>query len=1663
MTALFKKIGKWVLRIIAAIIVLLLLIWLLLQTQWGKNFVKDRAVSYLKNKLETEVRIRSIKVNWFNSLQLQDVYIEDRQKRELAFIGNLETQYSLANILRNKLYISNIRIDDLRAAVLRNSNDSFFNYQFIIDAFAGTEKEPSTPSGKSKPFVLQLKDIALNKIQLVMDDRYGGQLYKLSAGFIKSRIRKFDMDKLHITANYFFTKDINTNISFVKTAITQAAEKEVVQKNSDAEPSTLQIIADTLHLGNTVFYYDDKVSNMKIDTKAADIAASGIQYSQQQMHVKATSFLLNKHSTVVAFSTTAASSEKDTIPDTAIVDEKPLTFSVNRVLIDSNRFAMDNLSATPLKNVKTIDFNHLNLQQLTLHADSVSYDGKNYMAVIREAGIIEKSGFQLKQLQTKALYQPTGVQLNNLLLQTNHMLLAGNMELHYASPEKITTHPGETYIMADVTQSSLVLNDLLYFSPELGANPNFKALLGKTFILNTTAKGTLKEMNIPSLALKQGDIKVLAAAKLYDVTDAQKFRADLTLQQLAGNRNALLALLPPNTLPDSILHYIPQTFNVSGTFNGAVGNFITDLKLNSSLGDVTVKGKTQNITDAKKAMYDLNIHANALQLGNLLKDTALNRFSGNISVKGRGFDPAIADMRYNAFIKEFDYNGYKYNQVQASGTLKKNIAYANINSADPNALLSSVTTIDLSTRKKINTHTVLESVNLQKLGFSKDTFTIASNVVADLTLKEDGKLDGNLFVTATDLKMTGDHIQLDSIQLVATDSANIQKILLNTPYADAALTGDYILENLAPAFETIANKYYKVNSTDTLFTRRVIAHLEMNVHTPSGLTPFVPGLTSVTPFMLTGTINTDSSLVLLNTRIDRIQYGDYIVDTFSIAALNNENPENINYDISFKNLNSPSFVIPGFNLAGHLEPGLIDGNIQLLDHKKEPRYQLPFDLNTQNAVPELHFNETLVINNKKWTATPDNVIYLDMKKLGGSRLSISNNGEKLSINAHATDPGGMPLAVNFDNFSVRNITDIAISKDTALADGIINGNVTVQSIENFFFTSDLTIDSLKLAGISSGTLAVKASQQTENLIDVNAALTGYDNDVKVTGSYNIAAGSPDLNIHINKLNLANATIVTKDMLDDLTGNLSGNLKVTGTAAAPVINGVLNIDTLKTTYKEYSAWVYLPAGQVSFDNGTITLNNFNLLDSSNNKASLTGTVYSKDFTDFDIKLRFRSNNYQALGHKKYPGQTIFGPARINANIGINGNLETLNLTGTVTLADKSEFTYVYLPEETIVKGEGLIEFFDPDKPDTIQLTLKAAEPPPSSMNIGMSLNVKVTPTSTITIMMDEMSGDHLRIKGDADLNVTQEAGGEMYLAGKYIIDDGGYKLSLLGVARKEFQIQKGSSITWAGDALKGMMDITAVYKIRTSAGELVEDVDPSSGIGRQKMDFEVYLELKDELLQPKVNFRLDMPEKERQLFQGAVYSRIKQINTIPAELNKQVIALLALNRFIADNPFSSLSGGGGSNLQTNLYNTAGQYLTKELSALLNNTIKVVDIDLGLDMRDTYTNGAAQRNTNLNVGISKKLASDRLSVYVGSSFALEGQSQDYSALSGIAGNIILEYLLTKDGRYRLKGYRTTENEAILQGNIIKTGVSFVMVFEFNRITQMFKPKRFYTIPN
>ena len=172
----------------------------------------------------------------------------------------------------------------------------------------------------------------------------------------------------------------------------------------------------------------------------------------------------------------------------------------------------------------------------------------------------------------------------------------------------------------------------------------------------------------------------------------------------------------------------------------------------------------------------------------------------------------------------------------------------------------------------------------------------------------------------------------------------------------------------------------------------------------------------------------------------------------------------------------------------------------------------------------------------------------------------------------------------------------------------------------------------------------------------------------------------------------------------------------------------------------------------------------------------------------------------------------------------------------------------------------------------------------------------------------------------------------------------------------------------------------------------------------------------------------------------------------SELNKQVFALLLLNRFIGENPFASESGGATA--ESLARQSASKILSQQLNNLASDLINGVELDFDLESSDSYTSGARENKTDLNVGVTKKLLDDRLKVTVGSTFGLEGQQQNNQQSNTIAGDISADYQLSKDGRYRLKAYRKNQYQVALQGQVVETGLAFIITMDYDKFNELFR---------
>jgi hypothetical protein len=327
-------------------------------------------------------------------------------------------------------------------------------------------------------------------------------------------------------------------------------------------------------------------------------------------------------------------------------------------------------------------------------------------------------------------------------------------------------------------------------------------------------------------------------------------------------------------------------------------------------------------------------------------------------------------------------------------------------------------------------------------------------------------------------------------------------------------------------------------------------------------------------------------------------------------------------------------------------------------------------------------------------------------------------------------------------------------------------------------------------------------------------------------------------------------------------------------------------------------------------------------------------------------------------------------------------------------------------------------------------------------------------------VDAANGDLLNLRGEGQLTTGIDPSGKITLTGTYEIEEGGYQFSF-NFLRRKFAIEKGSKITWLGEPTNAQLNVTAKYIANTAPLDLVQNqiTDPTQrNYYLQKLPFQLLLNLKGELLKPQLTFNIVLPEDQNYNVSGDIVStvntKLEELRQEPSELNKQVFSILLLNRFVGENPFQS--SGSGFSAESFARTSVSKLLTEQLNDLAGGLIGGVDLNFDVASSDDYTTGQRRNRTDLNVGLSKRLLNDRLTVTVGSNFALEGAQQSSQGSNNIAGDVSVNYQLSKDGRYMLRFYRKNEYEGLVDGYVIETGLGFILTVDYNRFSQIFQSK-------
>jgi hypothetical protein len=360
------------------------------------------------------------------------------------------------------------------------------------------------------------------------------------------------------------------------------------------------------------------------------------------------------------------------------------------------------------------------------------------------------------------------------------------------------------------------------------------------------------------------------------------------------------------------------------------------------------------------------------------------------------------------------------------------------------------------------------------------------------------------------------------------------------------------------------------------------------------------------------------------------------------------------------------------------------------------------------------------------------------------------------------------------------------------------------------------------------------------------------------------------------------------------------------------------------------------------------------------------------------------------------------------------------------------------------------FVNKENPDDILTQQKEDATDAVISGIELKSTIKIQKKSRVKVVINKRTDDNISIKGGGDFKFDIARNGNMSLVGKYEVSEGSVELNFYNIVKRKFEIAPSSTITWSGDPYNADLDLRAIYNIEKSASSLMASQTAGENAitqnrYKQQLPFMVYMDVGGELMSPDLSFQLDMPEASQGAINGSVYGRISQINQQVDKLNKQVFSLLVLNKFYPESGSDGSQGGAASMARDNLNQALSDQLNTFSDKLTGNS--GINLNFDLNSYTDYQGSDAMGRTDLDVTAQKKLLDDRLVVEAGSQMNVQG-SQRPGETQAALGNVSVEYLLTEDGRWKLRGFRKSEYENVIDGQVFVSGIALIFTREFNK---------------
>jgi len=1320
----------------------------------------------------------------------------------------------------------------------------------------------------------------------------------------------------------------------------------------------------------------------------------------------------------------------------------------------------------PRRTDGAIDFNHAAVSNLRADIDLPRLKNNDFIIDLRRLSFKTPEGLDVEKFAIKTHITDHSISVKDFTLQLPATQVSpADFTLEFDSFRDIPKALETADLHLVIVDNVITPSDFAPLLPRL-------APLHYPFKINADISGNINAIEVNTFKISVPGQRLNLDIEGYASGLKNIKSANIDLDKLHINASSSLisdVAEVIGTLPEGVTKIISGIGDLSvkgeAGINAETGAGFASLDIDCSAGSMTANGNVRGLnSNVRHITADLDIPS--MDVGAIIADSHVGSTSlslkTNVTV-GKG----ILDGTLESEINRIVINGMQINAINLNAMKNGKEIRGSLTSDDSSANLHAQADMTLDGKNSLLTTDVeIFSLIPSRFGLLPNYpgYNLSGYINADIAGNSLDNIIGDIDLHDIIFTDSNNTINLESLRFTSTINDELRYVTLRSDILDADISGIFTPSKVpSQVFAMLAKSMpelldYKPEDN----TEIPDINFAITLHPDTSLREILP--LPIRP-LDDVTVKGDISSVTSTAELDL--YMPYLIQGKKSLIRNTEGHLIIDSEEETSTLSLGS-LLPAKKGDAYLA-----ARIQAHDNRlftelgwkgKETnlyRGKISFDAqirkNPLNKIPDMALDiipSEFYINGEKWNVSDALIGYID-NVVTADGLKVWHNDQFVEIDGTASQSPDDVLQVELADIDLDFIFDTLDINHVSFggtATGVVEGRQLLSG-QPVAATQNLFVKNLAYNGAVLGDGNLKSSWDNElKKISIYADIhEGNTRRAIVDGGLFLNRDSLSFEFDANKVNIEFLQPFMSAFSSEVRGRASGKAKLYGNFSDIDLAGRLRADTLFIKLDQTNV-TYSGGGSVIIDPGHIIIPSFRLYDRYGNSGLFSGELTHRCFHDpsFNFKLT-DARNLLCYDTNETFNPVWYGTVFCNGNANIHGVPGLVSIDVDVSTASKSSFTFV-LSDTQVAEDYTFLTFSDRRKEAT---TVVEEDPVPQAVRelfhnasveengipttIAMNLQVRATPQAQFNLIMDPASGDKIRARGSGPIKIAYDSYTDnMTMYGKYAIEEGTYNFTLQDLIIRDFSISQGSTLSFNGNPMNAMLDISAIYRVNTNLSDLDKSFSNDRDLNRTNVPVDACLFVKGDLDSPEISFDLKLPT-----LTSDVERKVKSIISTDDMMSRQILYLLALNRFYTPEYMGVTSNGTGE-----LASVASSTISSQFSRLIGSLTDKVS--LAPSFRSDRGDFS---DFEMDLALSSRLLDNRL--LLNGNFGYRDRS---SSQTTFVGDFDIEYLLSRNGNLRLKAYNHfNDQNYYLKSSLTTQGIGIIYRHDFNNPFTFLKRKK------